>query len=124
MGWAAIQALLETAFGDQAVNLDSYTTIAINLEAGTNQELIAAPGAGKQVWVYGFGITVNASGSVQFKDADGDRSGIMPMSAGIVCPASGSFTQPIMKFGTNRAVLLDIVTSEVDGWLTYGVVEV
>lgn len=125
MGLAAIEAAVVGALGSLGVDIEEYNTIAVNLDAGNSQEIVAAPGAGKQIWVYGYGFTVDSAGSVAFKDSDGTaRSGIMPMEVGMVCPPSGSLASPIMKFGTNRAVYLDIVTSELDGWLAYGIVRV
>lgn len=105
--------------------IDSYTKVAINLAAGANQSLVTAPGSNKQIWVYGYNIMVNAAGTVSFQDEDDTAlSGIMPVSTGIVVSPSGNFAMPIWKLATNKALEVDVVTSELDGWLAYAIVSV
>lgn len=106
-------------------NIDSYEPISINLAAGANQELVAAPGAGKQIWVYGYQLTVNTAGSISFQDSDDSpKSGIMPLDKGIAVPPSGNFAMPLFKVATNKALEIDVVTCEVDGTLQYGIISV
>lgn len=108
-------------------NLDLYDSVPINLNAGADQQLIAAPGAGKQIWVYGYHFMVNVAGTVSFQDADDTaKSGIMPFDdkGGAICPPSGNPAMPIWKLATNKALEVDVVTSELDGWLVYGIVSV
>lgn len=113
--------------GPGAPAVDSYAHASINLASGTNQQLVAAPGANKQIWVYGLGFVVNAAGTVSFQDEDDTAiTGVMPFAAnsGLVIPPSGNFAMPIWKLATNKALEVDIATSEVDGWISYGIVDV
>jgi hypothetical protein len=106
--------------------IDSYTQKAINLAAGANQVLVSSA-ASKQIWVYGLGFSVNAAGTVSFQDEDDVAlSGIMPIAAngGLVSSPSGNFAMPLWKLGTDKDLEVDIVTSELDGWLTYAIVSV
>lgn len=113
--------------GPGAPTIDSYTHVAINLAAGADQSLVAAPGASKQIWVYGLGFTVNAAGTVSFQDSDDTAlSGIMPIAAngGMVNAPSGNFAMPLWKVATNKALECDIITSELDGWICYGIISI
>jgi hypothetical protein len=112
--------------GPGAPTIDSYTHLPINLAAGANQVLVSSA-ANKQIWVYGVSFVVNAAGTVSFQDEDDTAvSGIMPFAAnsGLGIPTSGNFAMPIWKLATNKDLEVDIVTSEVDGWLDYAIVSV
>ena len=128
--WSHIAALLKRIAGSATIeqpNVDSYTQVAINLAAGANQSLVAAPGASKQIWVYGVAFLVNAAGTVSFQDEDDTAiSGIMPFATngGMAMAPSGNFAMPLWKVATNKALEVDVVTSELDGSLTYGIVSV
>lgn len=113
--------------GPSDPSVSSYAHAAINLAAGANQTLVAAPGASKQIWVYGIGFTVNAAGTVSFQDEDDTAiTGVMPFAAssGLNTPPTGNFSMPIWKVATNKALEVDIVTSEMDGWIDYAIVNV
>ena len=113
--------------GAGAPTIDSYTNVAINLAAGANQSLVAAPGASKQIWVYGITFTVNVAGTVSFQDEDDTAiTGIMPVgvTGGMAISPSGNFAMPIWKVATNKALEVDVVTSEIDGFLDYAIVSV
>lgn len=106
-------------------NVRSYGHVAINLAAGANQSLVAAPGAGLQIWVYGYHLAVNAAGTVSFQDEDDTAlSGVMPIATSAVVPPSGNSAMPVWKLATNKALEVDVVTSELDGWLSYAIVVV
>lgn len=112
--------------GPGAPVIDSYATIPINLAAGNDQVLVSSA-ANKQIWVYGLAIVVNVAGTVSFQDEDNTAiSGVMPFSAnsGITNSPSGNFAMPIWKLATDKDLEVDIVTSEVDGWLAYAIVSV
>ena len=42
----------------------------------------------------------------------------------MVAAPSGNFAMPIWKLATNKDLEVDIVTSELDGWLAYAIVSV
>lgn len=110
-----------------ATAVDSYTTAAINLAAGANQSIISAPGANKQIWVYGISFVLNVAGTVSIQDEDDTaKTGVMPFAAnsGLAIPPSGNFAMPLFKVATNKALEMDIVTAEVDGIITYAIMSV
>jgi len=112
--------------GPGAPGIDSYTQVAINLAAGANQVLVSSA-ASKQIWVYGFGFTVNVAGTVSFQDEDDTAiTGIMNIAAtgGFSHPCSGNFSMPVWKLATNKDLEVDVVTSELDGWISYAIVSV
>lgn len=109
--------------------IDSYTHKVISAAANTaNQSLVAAPGANKQIWVYGISYVVGtAAGSVSFQDEDDTAiSGVMPhaLNSGMAIPPSGNFSMPIWKLATNKALEVDTVTCDIKGWLSYAIVSI
>jgi hypothetical protein len=126
---ALTQAQLTTVVGLSAPTVDSYFCAKIDLAANTaNQEVVAAPGANKQIWIYGLGILLDtAAGTIKFHDsAPTDITGTMALSdeGGMVVAPSGNFSMPILKCGTNTALQADTGAGTVDGWLTYAVISV
>jgi hypothetical protein len=111
-----------------APDVDSFTSAAINAAAAANQELVAAPGASKQIWVYGcFMMADTGAGTVTFQDEDDTvLSGVCAISdeGGWVLPMSGNFAMPWIKVATNKALEIDCSTSTIDGIITYGIVSV
>jgi hypothetical protein len=115
--------------GNSAPTIDSYSHIAINLTTGADQELVAAPGASKQIWVYGYAFSCgDADGqSVSLQDEDDTAiTGVMEFAqyGGISAVPSGNFAMPLFKVTTNKALEIDITGGDVDGWLTYAIVSV
>lgn len=109
--------------------VDSYTSAVIDLAASTaDQEIIAAPGASKQIWVYGlFMMADTAAGTVTLQDEDDTAlSGTMAVSdeGGWVLPMSGNFAMPWIKVATNKALEADTGACTVDGIITYAIVSV
>lgn len=109
--------------------VDSYSDAAINLAASTgDQELVAAPGANKQIWVYSlFMMADTAPGTVTLQDEDDTAlSGVMAVSVegGWVLPPSGNFSMPWLKVATNKALEADTGACTIDGILTYAIVDV
>ena len=109
--------------------IDSYTSAVIDLAASTaNQVLVAAPGAGKQIWVYGFALLCDtAAGIVTFQDEDDTAiTGAMAFSdeGGISVAPSGNFAMPIWKVPTNKALEADTGACTVDGWICYGIISI
>ena len=108
--------------------IDSYNTAAINAAAAADQELVADPGANKQIWVYGlFMMADTGAGTVQLQDDAGTAmSGVMAVSdeGGWVLPPSGNFAMPWIKVTTNKALDADCSTSTIDGIICYAIVSV
>lgn len=107
----------------------SYSTAVVNLAASTvDQELIATPGASKQIWVYGlFMMADTAAGTVTLQDEDNTaHSGTMAVSdeGGWVLPLSGNFAMPWIKVATNKALEADTGACTIDGIICYAVVGV
>jgi hypothetical protein len=114
--------------GPGSPTIDSYTTDDVNLAANTaDQAVVAAPGANKQIWVYGLVGSVDVAGSISIQDEDNTAlSGVMPVAAtgGFVMNPSGNFAMPWIKVATNKALEIDTVTCTFDGTITYAIVSV
>lgn len=107
----------------------SYATAAVDLAASTsNQELVAAPGANKQIWVYGLFLMADTdAGTVVLQDEDDTAlTGTIALSdeGGFVLEPSGHFLQPWIKVATNKALEADTGACTVDGLITYAIVSV
>lgn len=112
--------------GQPGTAIDSYTQAAINLSAGTNQ-VLAASAPNKQIWVYGISFTLSVAGTVSFQDEDDTAvTGIMPFAAssGLAIPPSGNFSMPLWKLPTDKDLEVDLVTADMDGFITYAIVSV
>lgn len=106
--------------------IDSYTHLAVNLAAGADQVLVASA-ANKQIWVYGVMLMANVAGTISIQDEDNTPiTGIIPVgiTGGFAMHPSGNFAMPIWKCATDKDLEIDIVTSEVDGWIDYAIVSV
>jgi hypothetical protein len=115
--------------GPGSPSIDSYSNAVVDLAASTaNQVLVAAPGANKQIWVYGlFMMADTAAGTVTIQDEDDTAlTGTMAVSdeGGWVWPPSGNFAMPWLKVATNKALEADTGACSVDGVITYAVVSV
>ena len=115
--------------GSGAPTIDSYASAVIDLAASTvDQQIIATPGANKQIWVYGFGLLCDtAAGTIVFQDeANTALTGTMAFSdeGGISVAPSGNFAMPIWKVPTNKALEADTGACTVDGWICYAVVSI
>jgi hypothetical protein len=127
---AALEALIiGTLRGATTPSIDSYASAAISAAADTaNQELVAAPGADKQIWVYGFvGTADTGDGSISIQDEDDTAlSGVMPVqqNGGFAITPNGNFAMPWLKVATNKALELDTVTCGFKGVLSYAIVSI
>lgn len=109
------------------VAFDSYTSVAVTSVTGTNQQVIAAPGANKQIWVYGWILVGTATGTVLFEDGDGTAlTGAMSLveASGSAPTIGGNLLMPRFKVPTNKSLRLDVVTATVNGQITYAIVSV
>jgi len=108
--------------------IDSYNTAAVNCAAAANQVLVAAPGAGKAIWVNAlFMMADTSAGTVTLQDEDDlALSGVMAVSdeGGWVLPPSGNFAMPWLKCTTAKALEADCSGSTIDGIICYCVVTV
>jgi hypothetical protein len=109
--------------------VDSYTSVAVSAAANTaNQSLVAAPGANKQIWVYGLVLTADTGdGSFSLQDEDDTaKSGVMEITrrGGFALNPSGNFSMPWFKVATNKALEIDTVTSGAKGIISYAIVDV
>jgi hypothetical protein len=112
--------------GAGSPTVDSYTQLAINLNAGADQVLVSSA-ASKQIWVYGITYTCSVAGTVSFQDEDDTAiTGIMDHAAnsGLSHPAFGNFTMPIWKLATNKDLEVDVVNCAIDGWMNYAIISV
>jgi hypothetical protein len=105
----------------------NYVNKAIAAVTGADQVLVAAGGAGTQIWVYGIQFTSALAGTAAIQDADDTAiTGIFnyPANGGICIPPSGDFNMPLFKVATNKALEIDVVTGTINGSLQYAIVNV
>ena len=114
----------------RATAAQNMTSAVVDLAAATaNQAIVAAPGAGKQIWVYGLAFAIAAAGTIVLQDEDDTAiSGIFDLAANgvVVLPPSGDVDMPWFKVPTNKALEADTVGAgaTVDGIITYSIVTV
>jgi len=121
--------LPDSIAGPGSPAIDSYQSAVVDLAASTaNQVMIAAPGANKQLWIYGlFMMADTAAGTILLEDSGGTaRTGTMAVSdeGGWVWPLSGNFSMPWLKVPTNLALRADTGACTVDGLICYAIVSV
>lgn len=124
---AVLDAIVVNTGGPSTKVIDSYTTKAVNAAVGANSELIAAPGASKQIWVYGLLLMADVAGSFTLQDdAGAPMSGTMTIAVagGFQLAPSGNFQMPWIKVTTNQALDIDTLTCTADGIITYAIVSV
>jgi len=129
IGDVDVLTLPDSIDGPGAPTIDSYTTASISTSAATaNQVLVAAPGASKQIWVYGFiGTADTGDGSISIQDSDDTAiTGVMPVAenGGFAFSPSGNFAMPLWKVATNKALEMDTLTCGFKGSLTYAIASV
>ena len=96
---------------------DAMTSVAVNVAAGAGQAIQAAPGAGHQLWVYGYELHANVAGTLQLLSAATAKTGIMPVGAnGGMARQS---VHPLFKCATNEALNITAVTCAADGIVTF-----
>ena len=116
--------------GPGAPIVDSYTSAVVDLAATTaNQVLVAAPGANKQIWVYGLALLADTGAGTIVLQTEDDvaLSGTMAFSdeGGISIPPSGNFSMPIFKVPTAKALEADTGgLATFDGIVSFAIVSV
>lgn len=97
--------------------LTDYHTDVVTCGADGIAELVADPGAGFAVWVYGLAITCAADCTVRFQDdaTPTPLSGTMSIltGSGMVWPISENKDAPYLKCTASQA--LDLLTAGVGG---------
>lgn len=124
-----IDNIVPSINGPGAPTVDSYSNVSISTSANTaDQQLVAAPGANKQIWVYGLvGSADTGDGSIALQDEDNTAiTGVMEVTrrGGFVQSPSGNFAMPWVKVATNKALEMDTVTCGFKGVLSYAIVSV
>jgi hypothetical protein len=106
----------------------SYHCTPVDCAAGATTDLVAAPGEGNMIWVYGlFGMADTAAGTVRLQDSTPTAiSGTMAVSdeGGFVLPVTGNLSMPWAKCAPNTKLQLVTVGCTFDGMLVYGVASV
>ena len=112
---ALLEAIL-AALGGGDIG-DAMDSESVDLDAGAAQEVIAAPAAGHQLWIYGYEIHANVQGSYQFLSDTDEKTGTMPVGAGGGMARDSKY--PIFKCGTAEALNITAVPCAADGIVTY-----
>ena len=101
-----------------------YLSAAVNIAKAGTRDIIAAPGAGFQLWIYGFIGTTNDAGTILLLDSTPtSRTGVMPMgtNSGIPFPKDTSNVwAPYFKCATNTKLQATLsANSDFDGIVIY-----
>jgi hypothetical protein len=125
----AVQTLQTGINGPEGPTVVSFHTIPLELDADTlNQEIVAAPGADRQIWIYSvFAMADVDEGTFHLHQNDGTAvSGTQPIAdtGGFVLDPSGNWSMPWATLETNQALEGDTVTCSIDGMLTYAIVSI
>jgi len=105
----------QTTLGDDCLS----ALIAVN--AAATAEVVAAPGAGKQIWWYSWVVTPNVAGTYSFLSAATPKSGVLGATPN---QANGASVTRPYKCGTNEALNIAAVTANFAGSLVYEIVKV
>jgi len=109
---------------------EAYESVVVSLAANTaNQVIIAAPSAGRSIWVYGLFLAVgDGAGSVLFRESGGvalTGSMAFPDGGRLCIGPSGNFAMPIWKLPAARALWATTTgAATFNGWLCYAIVGV
>ncbi len=88
----------------------ALATAAVSVAAATSPgALVAAPAAGKQIWVYSYMLGMDAAGTVQFLSAATAKTGAIPMAAnGHISASSSDPALPLFKCASAEALNLAV----------------
>lgn len=108
-----------------AARLWPLTTTPVDVAASGTRELIASPGEGYAIWVYGLSLSGSAGGTIQLQDDLGtpvEFTGDITLATGIplVLPISADIWTPWFKCSEDQA--LDLVVGagpDVDGLIVW-----
>lgn len=98
-----------------------FATAAVNVPADATTVLVAAPAAGKSIWVYGLVGTGTPAGTIKLIDATPtDHTGVMPVAdnGGFVIPEG---EHPWVKCAAAKALQIVTATTAFDGILIYAI---
>jgi len=106
----------------------ALTSIAVDAAKGDTRDLIAAPGANKQLWIHGGILTGSAEGTAKLIDSTpADLSGEFHVAAngGFTMPVNQRDNQPWFKCATNTKLQVVLsANTDLDGVLLYRTVDV
>ena len=115
---ASIKTAVERAAGTGVASASA--TVAVGADATV--AIVAAPGLGKQIWVYGWVLIANVDGTFALKSAATVKYGTMPITKlGGSAPFSSDFEIPIFKCASNEALNITTTTCTLAGGVTYAI---
>ena len=128
---AATQALLDAISnvinGDANLVIDTeITTAIVNVGAGATTEVITAPGANKQIWVYGALLMADVAGTIALTQNGSPLTGVQPVgdNGGFSLPLSNNYKFPWIKLPSNEGLDVTTVTCTADGIIVYAIIDV
>lgn len=106
---------------------NTFYTAAINLAKNATRDVISAPGAKKQLWIFGLDVVPSADGNITFLDSTVTlHTGVIPVKAdvGIVWPISANPSAPWIMCATNTIFQVTLTTNtDLDGLVVYAIVD-
>jgi len=114
--WTAIS-------GPGAPTISSYGSVVVDVADGAKDTLVLSPGAGKQVWVYGFYAQSDTADGTLKIVSHHDKTGAMPAADNgtISLPISGNFNMPWIKGDTDHTIQVIADGGAFIGVMTYGI---
>ena len=97
--------------GEQDPPEPAYVATAVNLAKNGTRDMLAAPGASTQTWLYALAGTTDGLGSaLLLDDTPTSHSGVMPFGAlgGIVMPHTEVPKAPWVKCSTNKKLQMTL----------------
>ena len=113
--------------GEQDAPEPAYVATALNLAKNGTRDMLAAPGANYQTWLYLVAGTTDGQGTVTLLDSQPtNRSGAMPLGAnGGIVLATLNKKAPLAKCTTNKILQATLsVNSDFDGIMVTAPVKV
>ena len=115
--------------GEPGTAVDSCTHAAVDLAAGTANQVIVSSAANKQIWIHALHIMADtAVGVITLQDeSDVAVTGDIAVSdeGGFIWPPSGNFSMPWARLGTDKDLEADTTGSAtLDGIIVYSIVDV
>lgn len=124
---ALLTALSNVLNGDADLVIDTeLATAIVNVGAGATTEVIAAPGANKQIWVYGALLMADVAGTIALTQGGSPLTGVQPVgdTGGFSLPLSNNYKFPWIKLPSNEGLDVTTVTCTADGIIAYAIIDV
>lgn len=102
----------------------SLVNVAVTAAAGATTELVAAPGAGLKIELFGLNVSPDVAGTMVLKSATTALTGTINLAAGTPYQIDLNPSVSNLQCAANEALNVTTVTCALTGWLTYAITAV